>query len=517
MQFQRSIGSLALLFSAIGGIVGSGWLFGPLYAAQIAGPAAILSWVIGGLLMVLIAFTFAELAANFPLAGGMIHFAELSHGPLLSFTVGWSVWLSSVVVAPVETLAILQYAGSYVPGLVHKVNNTHLLTGIGVLAAAVVLFFMNILNWLGSRFFGRASTVVAAIKIIIPTIIIVTLLTLDFHPSNFHAAGGFAPDGLHGIFAALALGGVVYSFIGYSPAIQMAAETKNPRFAIPLALIGSTIFCIILYGLLQTAFIGALLPEHLANGWAQLSFPGDQGPFAGILMMIGLVWLMVVVYADAIFSPFGTGFIYAASTGRINYALAKINFFPDFFKVLNKNGVPMRGIIVNYFVGLFLFLPFPGWQSMASFIVSCFVISYAIGPLALMPLRKAQTEPAARFRVPFANGVAALGFYICNLLVFWAGWDTVFRLMIALTIGLVVLIYRDFRAQKKIISWRTGQWLLPYLVGLGVLAYLGSFGNGINVLKFGWDFIVIAIFSVVIYSMAMRASQPQQLLEAAST
>jgi amino acid transporter len=511
MTFKRSIGSFALLFAAIGGIIGSGWLFGPLYAAQIAGPAAIFSWIIGGLLMVLIALTFAELASAFPLAGGMIHFAELSHGPLLSYTIGWLVWLSSVVIAPVETLAILQYAGSYIPGLVHKVNGTHDLTLLGTGAAAIVLFFMNMFNWMGARFFSRASVVVTVIKLVIPVAVIIVLFSFDFHPENFHQAGGFAPDGWHGILAALSLGGVIYSFIGYSPAIQMAAEAKNPRRAVPLAIIGSTLFCIIIYALLQTAFIGALRPQDLANGWQHLSFTGDQGPFAGILMMMGLTWLMIIVYGDAIFSPFGTGFIYAASTGRINYALAKIGFFPEYFSRLNRNSVPMRAIILNYFVGLVLFLPFPGWQSMASFIVSTCVISYSIGPLALMPLRKKQELQPGLFRVPLPSLLSVVAFYICNLLVFWAGWDTVYRLMIGLAIGLAVLIYRDCRApkEKKVLTWRTGQWLLFYLVGMGAISYLGSFGNGINVLKFGIDFIVIAIFSVIVYGLAMRASQQQ--------
>jgi amino acid transporter len=329
---------------------------------------------------------------------------------------------------------------------------------------------------------------------------------MDFHLSNFHSAGGFAPDGWHGILAALAAGGVVYSFIGYSPAIQMAAETKNPKFAIPLAVIGSTIFCIFLYVLLQTAFIGAVSPASLAHGWQQLSFSGDQGPFAGIFMMLGLTWLLVIIYGDAIFSPFGTGFIYAASTGRINYALSQIGFFPDYFKKLNKNSVPMRAIVVNYIVGLLLFLPFPGWQSMASFIISCFIISYSIGPLALLPMRKRQAQQPGEFRLPYAGVFAIIAFYVCNLLVFWAGWDTVYRLMFALVIGFVVLLYRDWRAENKIFSWNTAYWLLPYLIGICVISYLGSFGNGRNIIKFGMDFAVIGIFSLTIFWLAMRAS-----------
>jgi amino acid transporter len=508
MKFQRDIGTLPLLFSAIGGMVGSGWLFGPFYAAQIAGPAAILSWVIGGLLMVVIALTFAELSSVFPVAGGMIHYAELSHGPLLSFTVGWMVWFSSVAVAPIETLAILQYAGTYIPGLVQKTADSHLLTAKGIAGAILVMILMNIFNWWGAKFFSHASTFSAAIKIIVPTLIIVTLFYMGLHAENFHQVAGFAPAGWHGIFAALSLGGIAYSFLGYSPALQMAAETKNPKVALPLAVIGSTVFCIFLYVLLQIVFLGSLPLASIANGWQHLSFSGDHGPFAGILMILGLTWLMIIIYADAIISPFGTGFIYAASTARINYAMSQIDFFPPYFKKLTKNGVPMRAVILNFFVGLLLFLPFPGWQSMASFIITCFVISYGIGPLALMPLRKIHEKQPGEFRLPFPTFISVLAFYICNLLVFWSGWATVYHLMIALFFGLLVLFYREYqkRGQKQIALWRTGRWLLPYFVGVGVISYLGSFGGGLNVIKFGMDFVVIAIFSILIYWFAMCSS-----------
>src|SRR5690242_5872305 len=147
MKFIRSIGTFSLLFAGIGSVIGSGWLFGPLYGAQIAGPGAILSWVIGGLLMIIIALTFAELGTAFPVAGGMVQYAQYSHGPLVSFMTGWMVWISSVAVAPVEALAILQYSANYIPNLVTKINNTTVLTGTGILAGAAIMLVMCLLNY----------------------------------------------------------------------------------------------------------------------------------------------------------------------------------------------------------------------------------------------------------------------------------------------------------------------------------------------------------------------------------
>src|SRR5476651_1017018 len=155
MEFKRSISISALLFTAIGGIMGSGWLFGPMYVAKIAGPAAVLAWIVGAVLMTVIGFAFAELAANSPVAGGMVQYAEKSHGPLMSFTVGWLVWVSSVVVAPIETLALLKYLADYYPFLIKTVNDTIVLSQRGICAAAFLMFFMVYINQFGAKLFSR--------------------------------------------------------------------------------------------------------------------------------------------------------------------------------------------------------------------------------------------------------------------------------------------------------------------------------------------------------------------------
>lgn len=257
MTFQRAIGPIGLIFAGISSVIGSGWLFGPLFAAQIAGPAAIISWVMGGLLMTIIALTFAELGSAFPIAGGMIQFAQRSHGPLISFMIGWMVWLSSVAVAPVETMSIIQYAATYLPILMHKVEQTYVLSYWGITASAFIMLLMVILNYFGAKFFSRTNSIVTLIKLIVPIATVILLLSHDFHGNNFSQYGFFA-NGWQGVFAALPLAGVIYSFIGSNTVLQLAGETKNPKFSIPVALIGSMLFCVVLYTFIQIAFIGAI-------------------------------------------------------------------------------------------------------------------------------------------------------------------------------------------------------------------------------------------------------------------
>jgi amino acid transporter len=511
MKFFRTISPMGLLFAGIGSVIGSGWLFGPLYAAQIAGPAAVLAWIIGGGLMIIIALTFAELGSAFPVAGGMIQFAQFSHGSLVSFMIGWMVWISSIAVAPVETMGLLQYVANYIPGLMISAEGTHILTHLGIFVAAAIMFLMCVMNYFGAQFFSRSNSIITAIKLIVPILTVILLIGMNFHSQNFHSemSGGFMPLGWHGVFAALPLGGVIYSFIGSNTVLQLAGETKNPQRSIPLALIGSMLFCIVLYALLQTAFIGALTPAAFANGWSQLHFAGDTGPFSGLMTAIGLGWFVLVIYGDALISPFGTGFVFTASTARVSYGLSQIGFLPAALSKLTPKGVPMRCIMVNFCVGLLLFLPFPGWQKLVSFIISCFIVSYIIGPIALVGLRQSQPDAPRPFFLPFGKSIALIAFYICNLLIFWTGWQTVSKMMIALSIG--VLFYLLYYARNKQHidkkDWRAAIWVAPYFILMMIVSYLGTFGNGINVIPFGVDFGVIGMLTIGVFYLVLRSSQ----------
>ena len=446
------------------------------------------------------------MGSAFPIAGGIVQFAQYSHGPLISFMIGWMVWLSSVAVAPVETLALVQYAANYLPALMTKVQGTPVLTSVGIIFSAGVMLLMVFLNYYGARFFSRSNNVITTIKLLVPIATVCLLIWSDFHSDNFHraAAGGFIPFGWHGVLAALPLAGVIYSFIGSSSVLQLAAETKNPKRSIPMALMGSMLFCMLLYVALQIAFVGALSPQSLVHGWHHIQYVGDSGPFAGIMGALGLGWFVIMIYGDALISPFGTGFVFTASTARVVYGLSEIDFLPHFFKKLTKHGVPWRGIVLNYGVGLLLFLPFPGWQKLVGFITSCFIISYIIGPIALVSLRKTHAEIHRPFNLPFVNVVALAAFYICNLLIYWTGWGTVSRIMIALCIGFAWFIIQGFRRKNSswLSSWRSSGWIFPYFGGISLISYFGSFGGGRNGIPFGWDFLIIAVLTVLIYYLA---------------
>jgi amino acid transporter len=488
---------------SINGMIGSAWLFAPLYAAKIAGSGAIIAWLIGGCATALIALTFAEISVLLPFAGGTAQIPQMSHGMLTSFVLGWIAWLSSLTMAPIEVQAVLQYSSTYFHSLTSLQNGVPVLTHFGLLWAVILMFSLCIINIASFRGLVQFNFVLFNFKLVVIVLTIIMLMKTHFAPANF-AGLSFSVSGWQAILTAVATGGVAFAFTGFKHGVELAGETNQYAFAIPLAIVGSVLICLLLYLGLQIAFIGALDPALIANGWGKVNFLGDAGPFAGLAAGLGLIWLLKFLYIDAAVSPLGAGLIYVTSTARIIYAMSQIGYVPRFLSFLNKQNLPVAAIFLNFVIGMCLFLPLPGWQAMVSFLVSGMVISYAMGPIALLCLRLQLPNEKRLFRLPAANFLCPLAFYFCNLMSYWTGWETIYKLSIAIVIGFgfFAVAYLRGTIKSKTIGLKSAIWLVPYLLGLTIISYLGSFG-GKNIITFGWDFLVIGIFSIIILRLAV--------------
>lgn len=511
MQLTRRFSPWMMLMLSINGTVGSAWLFAPLYAAKIAGSGAIVAWILSGLATALIALTFAELSVMFPVAGGSAQLPELSHGPLVSFVVSWTAWLSALTMSPIEVQAILQYASTYFPSLAYNHDGTTLLTAHGFVWATLLMLLFCFINIASFKGLERVNSALFGFKVGVIVLTIFALIHISYTPANFDGllASVSTSQGWHAILVAIASGGVAFAFTGFKHGVELAGEAKRQSLGIPLAVVGSVLCCLVLYLGLQFAFIGALRPSQLAQGWSALSFVGDAGPFAGLALGLGLGWLAKLLYADAAISPAGAGLVYVTSTARILYAMSHIGFMPAFLSKLNKHQFPVAAIFFNFALGMLLFIPLGGWQAMVSFLVSGMVISYALGPIALLCLRRELPQFQRTFKLPMANVLCFLAFYFCNLLSYWTGWATISKFAIAVLIGLVIFalaLWRGRIARERLL-FRASYWVLPYLGGLVLLSYLGSFG-GIGALAFGWDFLVIGLFSLAILLIAVNNRAP---------
>ena len=235
-QLQRSVGVMGLTFISLGSIIGSGWLLGALTAAKSAGGASIISWVLAGVILVLLALVHAELGSAYPVAGGTARYPRLAFGAVTGFTAGWVAWLQAVTLAPIEVEASMGYLDHKWHGLVDA--NSGALTGIGLIISVVLMLLFSVVNVLGVRWLSETNTVTVIWKIAVPVLTVIMLLAVAHHFGNFTAGGGFAPNGAHGIFAALPLG-VVFALQGFEQAAQLGGEARNPQRDLPRAIIGA--------------------------------------------------------------------------------------------------------------------------------------------------------------------------------------------------------------------------------------------------------------------------------------
>ena len=527
-HLHRAVGLRGLTMISLGSIIGSGWLLGALTAAKVAGGASILSWILGGLVLALLALVHAELGSTYPVSGGTARFPYMVFGSLGGFTGGWMAWIQAVTIAPIEVEATLGYLNSKFTSL-DLINTNGTLNGRGIAIGAGFMLVFAVINTMGVRWLAETNTIAVYWKILIPLITIFALLFTVFHTSNFTAGGGFAPYGFHGIFAALPLG-IVFALEGFEQAIQVGGEAENPQRNIPRAVIGSMIIGTIIYLLLEVAFVGALNPANLVHGWANpISGVSAFGPYATLATAAGLGWLSTLLIIDAVISPAGTGLVYIGTSSRLSYGLGRNGYFPKAISRVSRRGVPFVSICIVFVVGMLTFLPFPSWAGLVGLVTSATVIMYAFAPLSLAGLRKQDPDRPRAYRLPAAGFLCPLSFIAANCIVYFAGFSTIFWLYVFVAIGFVAFgIYQvSLPAERRtIIDWRAAQWIIPWLIGIAIISWQGRYTStpdtvfGITLkptlrIPNWWDLAVIAAFSLLIYYWAVAVSMSRDKVHAA--
>jgi amino acid transporter len=514
---NRNVGFLGLLFTSEGSIIGSGWLFGALVAATIGGPAAIIAWLIGSVAVILLALVHAELGGMFPVSGGTTRFPYYAFGGLAGASFGWFSWLQAVSTAPIEVEAAIQYSSNYLHGLTHTVHGDVVLTAAGYAVAVALMALFTAINLFGIRYLVRANNAITAWKVVIPVLTIIVIFSTHFDTSNFTAAGGFMPYGVKGVLRAVSAGGAVFALVGFEQAVQLGGESRNPQRDLPRAVIFSMLIGATIYILLQVVFIGALPHGALAHGWENVSFTGIFGPFAGLAKGLGLAWLAYILYADAIIAPAGSALIYTTTTSRITFGMSKNGDVPSFFeKTTTKTNVPIYGLIFTFLMGLVLFLPFPSWQTLVGFVTSATVLMYAGAPLALGALRKQKPDAHRPYRLPAGHVLAPLSFVAASFIVYWSGWQVDWKLFVAVLLGYLLMgISRLTGANpyRPPMDWAAAIWLWPYLAVMALISYCGQFGGGRGYIPFYWDMAVVAVWSLIVYAVAIRLRLPVEKVD----
>jgi hypothetical protein len=169
---------------------------------------------------------------------------------------------------------------------------------------------------------------------------------------------------------------------------------------------------------------------------------------------------------------------------------------------------------------LIVLLPFPSWQQLVGFVTSATVLSFGAGCMAMSALRRELPDAKRSFRVPFGDAIPFLAFYSSNLIVYWAGWDVDWKLFVGILLGFVLLaVYAAVgRGNLPAMDWRAGAtWTLPWLGGLALISYFGSYPDPANGnrgdIGFGWAFLVVLALTAIVWAIAHFVRLPRNRVQ----
>ncbi len=510
---RREVGAIALMFTGLGSIIGSGWLFGAWRAAQLAGPGAIYAWIIGAVIILFVALTYAELGAMFPESGGAVRYGHYSHGSLVGFVAGWAAWIAIVSVIPVEAEASVQYMSSWPWAwaqhlYAHAANGQGELSTAGLLIAAALVVIYFLVNFWSVKVFANTNSAITFFKLIVPAATAIALMCSSFHRENFRIGvhGGQHVGNLAAILTAVATSGIVFSYNGFQSPVNLAGEARHPGRSVPFAIFGSIALSTVVYLMLQVAFLGSVAPEHLQEGWAGLEY---SSPFAQLALALNLNWLALLLYADAFVSPSGTGSTYTATTARMIYAMEVSGTVPRVFgRVHPRYGIPRPAMWFNLAVSFIFLFFFRGRGKLAAVISVATIITYLVVPISVMVLRRTAPNLHRPLRVPGLAVLAPMAFVLATLMLFWARWPHTGEIMLLLILPMPVYLYYQAQAEWRDFArqLRGAWWLGAYLLAITLLSWAGSKEfEGHDYLRYPWDELCVAVAALVFYYWGLRS------------
>jgi amino acid transporter len=496
-KLRKALTAWDLMGLSMGGIIGSGWLFGVNKAVFTTGPSAILSWIVGGILVLFVALAWAEISSMMPRSGAIVRYPFWSHGSYTGFTFGWAYFLTAVTVPPIEAEATLFGIASISSGYTHALTTTGLFLGsqieelnsLGIFFGVLLMIGFFFLNYAGVRIFGKTNTAVTVWKIAIPIITFLTLFTL-FKSTNFSfpplsgapsGSSSFFPLGPAAAFFAIPASGVFFAYLGFRQGLEYGGEAKRPQRDIPLATVGAVLLAMLIYVLLQVAYIGSINWSNAGvtpGNWAALS----TSPWATLPLKYavasgvgaGYAFFAAVLIFDSWLSPAGTGWIYLGTSTRTLYGLSVEGYFPrGLHSIHERFRIPWVALIVSVILGIVFLAPLPSWYALVGFISSTSALTYVTGGAVVPTFRKYAATLKRPFRLPAPWIFSALSFIAAALVLYWSGFTVITWVLLAVWIGLgLYLLYAG--PAKMGMSRGAGVGLA--VVTFAVLAFLAYFG-----------------------------------------
>ncbi|MFZ4399540.1 MAG: amino acid permease [Bacteroidales bacterium] len=450
---KRSLTAVSLIALGIGAIIGAGlFVRTAAAAANNAGPSVTIGFIVAGIGCALAGLCYAEFASMIPVSGSAYTYSYATMGELIAWIIGWDLVLEYALGAATVSIAwseylnkLLGYFHTQIPyewchsPFEHSTTGIH---GIMNIPALFIVFLLTILLIRGAR----ESALVNAIIVVTKVSIVILFIVFGWSFINPVNHTPFIPEAttfvdtqgvshhFGGILGILGAAGVVFfAFIGFDAVSTAAQETKNPKKAMPIGILGSLAICTVLYILFSYVLTGVASVEDFRTFGKEASVT-----YAIQTYMTGFGWLakLVTIAILAGFSSVILVMLYGQS--RVFYSMSKDGLVPKIFSDLHtKFRTPFKSNILFFlFVGLFAcFVP----QDIVGDMTSIGTLfAFMLVSAGVWIMRVKNPELIRGFKTPLVPLVPILGILVCGAMIFGLGWANWIRLLIWMAFGFVI-------------------------------------------------------------------------------
>jgi amino acid transporter len=440
---QRRLSVFHLVGLAAGGVIGSGWMLGANEAFGKAGSDAWLAWLFGGLLMLLIAGVMVELGTAAPKTGGLIFLPLQSSGALVATVAAAGLWLVYTINLASEAVAMTRGLSWKVEGLLAS-SDSDGLTAKGWWCSLAFMGALSMVNLIAPRIFFRINSWLTVLKIVIPVLTVVLLIVAGFDGHGTGAGEHTAGKGASAAMTAVVTSGVIYAYVGFQGPLDFAGNVKqrSPGEAARLrrAVFGTIVGSMILYIALQIVFT-----RFHDSGWSSAHMASS--PYAHFAKAVGLVWLGVLLSMDAVISPMGAGLVFTHALTREVAAFSRAHLTHRGLQTARKASLNRRHdvywlvLVVDFFVAAVVLWAMGGsWKTLVAVTGVLTLVVYAVPGVTLVALR-AHLEGYSGRRRDAHEVLARASFALIALILYGAGWTSLWQGMVALALGCGLLLF----------------------------------------------------------------------------
>jgi len=443
---KRSLGAVNLVAIGVGVIIGAG-LFSltGIAAANNAGPAVTLSFIIAAVGCAFSALCYAEFASMVPVSGSAYTYAYATLGELFAWIIGWDLVLEYSVGAATVGISWSQYLVKFLekfnihipPQLVQSpfesvtMQDGSIVTGWINFPAVLIIALITSIIIRGTKGSAIFNVIVVALKVGV-VIVFIVLGWNYIDPANYQPyipnnTGTFGEYGWSGVLRGA--GVVFFVFIGFDIVATMAQETKNPQRNMPIGILGSLLVCTVLFILFGYVMTG------LAN---YTEFKDSAAPVAVAIANTPYEWLGIAIILAILIGYTSVILVDLLGQSRVFYSMSKDGLLPKVFSQLHpKFQTPSKSnwvlcIFISLFAGL---VPISVVGEMTSIGT---LLAFVMVCLGILILRKQQPDAERPFRTPFVPLVPILGIVTCLVMMFSLPLDTWIRLFVWLAIGFAI-------------------------------------------------------------------------------